>query len=62
MQTRKLNNRPNGTTVPTSSFSDILKQMMKITKGGNLRVANQSWDIYAKPINNTYYNSHSTGV
>jgi len=62
MQTRKLNNRSNGTTVRSSSFSDILKQMMKLTKGGNLRVANQSWDIYAKPINNTNYNNYSTGV
>jgi len=44
----------NATKVPVKSFKSILKEMMKLTKGGNLRVANMSADIF-KPANNTTY-------
>ena len=47
----------NGTKVKDKSFKSILEQMMKITTGGNLRVANQNWDIFQKSNNINYNNS-----
>ena len=54
MRTKTL--KPNGSKVKGESFKSILNKMMKLTNNGNLRTANQSWDIY-KSVNNSNYNN-----
>lgn len=51
--------KSNGTKVQGKSFKSILNEMMKLTSGGNLRVANKHWDIHYKPysVNNIDYGS-----
>lgn len=49
--------KPNGAKMKGVSANQILSQIMKITKDGTLKVANQSWDIFANPSNNIYYNN-----
>lgn len=49
--------KPNGAKMKGVSTQQILSQIMKITKDGTIRVANQSWDIFANPSNNIYYNN-----
>lgn len=49
--------RPNGTKLQGKSFKSILNEMMKLTNGGNLQVANKHWNIYEKPVNNVDYGS-----
>ena len=48
----------NGSKVKDQSFKSILQKMMKITRNGNLKVANQSWDIFKPAINNINYRKH----
>lgn len=64
MQTKTTNTRKaNGTTVQSTSFKSILNEMMKLTKGGNIKVANKHWDIYYKQsANNTTYTNYNTGA
>lgn len=50
--------KPNGAKMKGVSTQQILSQIMKITKDGTLRVANQSWDIFASPSNNSNYNQN----
>ena len=50
--------KPNGAKMKGVSTQQILSQIMKITKDGTLRVANQSWDIFANPCNNSNYNQN----
>jgi hypothetical protein len=45
----------------TTSFKTILEQMKKLTDGGDIKVANKHWDIYAK-ANNTSYGDAPVGA
>ena len=47
----------NANKVNSSSFKELLNQMMKISSSSNLRVANSSWDIHKAPVNNINYNN-----
>jgi len=51
--------RPNGNKINGKSFKSILEEMMKLTSGGNIKVANKHWDIHYKPqsVNNIDYGS-----
>ncbi len=52
--------KSNGSKVQSKSFKSILQKMMNLTRSGNLRVANSSWDIYSR-VNDTNY-SNTKGV
>ena len=47
--------KSNANEVSASSFKEILKQMMKLTSSGTLRVVNWHWSIYE--ANNINYNN-----
>ena len=49
--------KPNGSKMKGVSTEQILSQIMKITKDGNLRVANSHWNIFYNPSNNQHYNN-----
>ena len=61
MRTMRTNRvtKPNGSKIQGNSFQKILNQMMKLTSGGNLRVANKHWNIYGagQTANNSNYNN-----
>lgn len=56
--------RPNGNKINGKSFDLILKEMMKLTSGGNLKVANKHWNIYQKCVsaNDINYNNSLIGA
>ena len=49
--------KPNATIIADKSFKSILEEMMKLTTGGNIKVANKNWDIFKAPTNNINYNN-----
>ena len=53
--------RPNGSRVVGKSFESILQEMLKVTNGGNLKVANKHWNIHSKGVsaNDINYNNNS---
>jgi len=56
--------KPNGTKVQGKSFKSILNEMMKLTSGGNIKVANKHWDIHRKYVsaNDINYNNNPLGA